>query len=287
MLKQLVRKPDIRAASPRARARNSFGREYFFDIRKGRRFGPAWENDKLAYKLRAGHLLPTMEFSMRLPKAALLLALLVLPQSAGAADRDWYLLQPRNYVIGTGAVAGLPGNQVVHATGPMNIFGYAALRREISLADWRGKRLRISLSLKDTPDARSWVSAVIWNADHSAIVSSNLRNKAGSDDWQTHGFVLDVPRNADRLVISVGMRGENSRKNGTVWVDGATLQAVGDDIALTYSRHLRTNPYTRDDWLDLGMPGESWADGAESAKGLRVTAPRGADFPPISVRGRE
>jgi hypothetical protein len=230
------------------------------------------KNGKLAYQLRAGPS-PKMEFSMRRPLAAALLAILVLPQSAGAADKDWYLLQPHNYVIGNGAVAGMSGNQAVYATGPMNIFEFAVLRREISLADWRGKRVRISLSLKDTPDARSWVSAVIWNADQSAIVSSNLRNRFGSDDWQDHSFVLDVPKNADQLVISVGMRGENSRKHGTVWVDGATLQAVGDGVALTYSRHLRAGPYADDYWLELGMPAGSWTNGAESAKGFRVTLP--------------
>jgi hypothetical protein len=232
------------------------------------------------------------EFSMRLPAIAALFALLVLPQSAGAANTDqgWYLARPAGYAIGAGAVAGMSGNQAVHATGP-TYPGFALLRREISLAEWRGKRVRLSLRLKDTPDARGWVNAVVWNADHSAIVSSNLRNKFGSDDWQAHSFVLDVPGNADRAVLSVGMRGEdalqNDGKNGTVWVDGTTVQEVGDGVPLTYGRHLRAGPYANDYWLDLGRS-KSIYDDWEFEKGPRVSVPREGQFPPVSVRlGRE
>ena len=57
-------------------------------------------------------------------------------------------------------------------------------------------------------------------------------NRAGGA-WQSHTFVLDVPDNATALIVDAGLTG-----NGTVWLDGGTLQAADRALAVSWSERI-------------------------------------------------
>jgi hypothetical protein len=180
--------------------------------------------------------------------AGLLVAVITGGAVANVAGEGWYSVSPDRYEVGV--TSDMLGKQAVHATGRAG-YSPSALQREIPLKAWQGKRVRLTLRLKDTGEVQGWVGVLLWNADGSGLTAGTQSNARGRDDWQSHNFVLDVPANADRLAIRIGMRGEGrGRRHGTVWVDDTALEAVGDGVRTSFTRRLIPAPYKNDGWLD-------------------------------------
>src|SRR5471032_1564631 len=107
---------------------------------------------------------------MRIPALAAF-ALLAACGNAALADAPandgWYLSGPSQpqaapspVHIGAGTTADMAGKQAVYFLkdpGQYNGSNFE-LDRNISLAAWRGKRLRVSLRLKTDGDARAWAN---------------------------------------------------------------------------------------------------------------------------------
>ncbi|MBV9548601.1 MAG: hypothetical protein JO256_02895 [Alphaproteobacteria bacterium] len=190
---------------------------------------------------------------------AFLLALSGAAIAATATASDgWYRV--RGYArwpavpfeIGTGATTGMMGKAAVYFSGDAgwatvrnSQAKYGALQQNIPLAAWRGKRLRLTLRLKDDGDARAWVSLNISDNDRSSVRAETQRNDLGSSVWQSHQFVLDVPADANNLFLSFGLTDE-----GKVWADDLRLEAVSTDVPVTPSEIIRPRAYGSNSWLD-------------------------------------
>lgn len=195
-----------------------------------------------------------------LPLAGFLVFTLIGVAAAATttANDGWY--QVRGYArwpavpfeIGTGVTTGMLGRQAVYFAGDAgwatlrnSLAKYGALRQDIPLQAWRGKRLRLTLRLKNDGGARAWTSLNISDQDRSSIRAAIQRNDSGNEQWQTHQFVLDVPADANTLYLSFGLTDE-----GKVWADEVRLEAVGPAVPLTASETHRPSPFAYDSWLD-------------------------------------
>jgi hypothetical protein len=98
----------------------------------------------------------------------------------------------------------------------------ATLERVIPAAAWRGKRLRLTLRLKNEDKAHGFVLVRVEKENDTGIVTQTQRNTV-SNAWQTHIFVFDVPQNATRIAVDMRSMGYV----GTVWVDEPTLEDAG------------------------------------------------------------
>jgi hypothetical protein len=140
--------------------------------------------------------------------------------------------------FGTGTTKGMNGERAVYVANNQYYSRGASMTRDIPLEAWRGKRIRLSLRLKNEDGARGWAGMSIAYSDTngSAVTDRNVRS--GTDGWQTHRFVVDVPYNATALSLSAGVRGQ-----GKLWVDGITLEAVSADVPVNETRRIiRTAP---------------------------------------------
>jgi hypothetical protein len=196
---------------------------------------------------------------MRIPFLAGVFLFTLIGSAAAAtttANDGWYRV--RGYArwpavpfqIGTGATTGMSGRQAVYFAGDAgwatvrnSLAKYGALQQNVSLRAWRGKRLRLTLRLKDDGDARAWTALNISDDDRSAVHAGIQRNESGSGAWRAHQFVLDVPDDANNLYLDVGLTDE-----GKVWADEVRLEAVSADVPLTPSR--LTRPRSSNAWLD-------------------------------------
>ena len=170
---------------------------------------------------------------MRIPTLAGLILFASLGSLAPAiADESWSVVGtsgngqsplPR-LTTGSGVVAGASENPAVYLSGAGNA---GRLQREIPLDAWRGKRLRLSLRLKNDGNVHAWSRISFRYGDGKQLFTDTQRNIAG-DAWEAHQFVLDVAGDATALVIFVGLEG-----TGKVWVEGLTLEPAGADVPLT------------------------------------------------------
>jgi hypothetical protein len=125
---------------------------------------------------------------------------------------------------------------------------YGRLQRVIPLAAWRGRRLSVSLRLKNDGDARAWAMLQMTQRGRITIAAPQ-RNAPGNGGWETRRFVLNVSDSADALILNVGLTDQ-----GKVWLDSLTLEAVGADVAVTES-HVRNVPLCCDGEWGLGWNG--------------------------------
>ena len=152
---------------------------------------------------------------------------------------------------GAAATAGMSGKEAVYASGQMKRFEerqrvdissvYGTLENRFSLAAWHGKRVRVTLRLKNEGDARAWTTFYVANTDGSGIAPTRVSwNGAGSTAWEPHAFVVDVADNADEFVVRVGIAG-----TGKVWVDAVTMEAVSAEAPSNARRFIDGGQPTR------------------------------------------
>jgi hypothetical protein len=200
-----------------------------------------------------------------------------------AVGDDWYLVpgilrkkadgvispvsmaDPPVFESGIGAVTGAMGGKAIYLRGgaanPVARFytqsrnspdrslqhsfiAYGGLERRIALKEWRGKRISVTVRLKDEGEARAFVSAWMNKSNGTAIRTAARPNKAGGA-LQMHQFVLDVPENATSLAIMVGLTGK-----GTAWLDGMTMMVVDRAMPLSWSERLEGNQYPNSDYFN-------------------------------------
>jgi hypothetical protein len=106
-----------------------------------------------------------------------------------------------------------------------------SILRAIPLADWRGKRVRLSLRLKGEGEARAGAGVEIFKADTNGITPPNQMNTGGNGAWESHQFVLDIPGDATTLFVAASLKG-----HGKLWVDGLRLEPVSTDVPASDTR---------------------------------------------------
>lgn len=191
---------------------------------------------------------------MRLPALATL-ALLAILGAAAAGEEGRSLQGGPSYEAGVGAVAGMTAKQAVYLKGSTpsrrRTYQVGTLERRLALTAWQGRRLRLTLRLKNEGKVSTNASLGIRDADGSGFVAgarnANLNwTSDDSGDWRQQQFVVDVPDTASELILDVRMRDA-----GVVWLDELKLEAMGPDVPL--SRTSRTSfGYSGQGGIDYG-----------------------------------
>jgi len=154
---------------------------------------------------------------MRNPAFALL-ALLSFPGIAIAADRA--------------------GQQAVFIDGFKKEPGWShPLEHSVPAETWRGKRVRLTLNLKNEQDAKAEIALLIAKPNGVILSAPWQQNPRGSDAWQTHQFVMDVPGDATALAIRINLGGK-----GLAQVDDIKFEAVGADVHVGGARRDSLQP---------------------------------------------
>ncbi len=108
--------------------------------------------------------------------------------------------------------------------------GAGTLMQHASIAAWRGKRVRFSAYTK-SQDLADW--AGLWmriTRKGGAVAFDNMQERPlrSTTPWTKHDVVLDVAADATSLDFGLLQSGA-----GTSWIDDATLEVVGNDVATT------------------------------------------------------
>ena len=133
---------------------------------------------------------------------------------------------PAAFRSGIGAVdvaAGGPAYYVTVVNNSLLIKGIAGnFERKLSLAAWRGKRMRLTLRFKTVEEIRAGFTAAV--AQHNEVRRGTQKRWIRTGDrWQTVQFVRDVPADAADLVLDLGLYGK-----GTLWIGDVALEAADD-----------------------------------------------------------
>jgi hypothetical protein len=113
-----------------------------------------------------------------------------------------------------------------------NSFAYATLMKQVDVAPYAGKRVRVSIDVR-TDDAKG--RRDIWARIQGKSSPADGAGLGGAwvtldetADWATHSIVLDVPFNGARLEYGVGIGG-----SGAAWVDNDSVTPVDPTVPLT------------------------------------------------------
>ncbi|HEY7200989.1 MAG TPA: hypothetical protein VIC57_12275 [Candidatus Dormibacteraeota bacterium] len=118
--------------------------------------------------------------------------------------------------------------------------GFGGLQASVPAAEHRGRRVRFSVRLR-TQDASGWAGAWL-RADgpgneRLSFGSTQDRPVSGTTDWRPLAVVVEVPADADRLVMGTILRGR-----GAVRMAGPLLETVDADVPISF-------PYMAHGWL--------------------------------------
>lgn len=97
-----------------------------------------------------------------------------------------------------------------------------------------GKRLRLSGYIK-AEVAEGW--AGLWmrvdGPTGTSLAFDNMQDRPvrGTQDWQRHEIVLDVPEGGTNIAFGVLLAGR-----GRIWIDDFDFEVVGDDVPVTDMR---------------------------------------------------
>jgi hypothetical protein len=177
---------------------------------------------------------------------------------AAALPPDWFPLgdQPEAYEAGPLEGRGPGGKPAlyVHSTGPGGYGHFGGVGQFGPVARLRGRRVRLTAWAR-TQDVEEW--AGVWlrveknDAKHTLQAYDNEHDRPmrGTRAWAQHELVVDVPKDAGRLVFGVFLRGP-----GMVAVSDFRLAPVSLDVPLTGSWG---KPNDEPAGLDLEAPAEA------------------------------
>jgi hypothetical protein len=109
---------------------------------------------------------------------------------------------------------------------------YGTWMRQVDATDYRGKRVRITASVRTQGATRRvdfWARAQAKDSpgDGSGL-GGDWQQLPPDSEWIEKEIVLDVPMKTDRIEYGVGVAGP-----GKVWLESAKVEAVGSDVPLT------------------------------------------------------
>lgn len=130
-------------------------------------------------------------------------------------------LDRRNSMAGVGAYI---KSRQAHARGS------AALFQVIDAEPHRGKRLRVSVMLKSTAvEDAGGIFVDVANDDGILMFDTKRQlTMRGTNDWNPHAFVFDVPDNGTEITVGFALRG-----SGAVWADDFSVEVVDSSVPVT------------------------------------------------------
>jgi hypothetical protein len=108
--------------------------------------------------------------------------------------------------------------------------GSAGVHQIIDVTNYRNKRIRFTAFIKtlDVEDRCGLYLSVSTNGYPTELDDMSNRPIKGTTDWQQFSVVLDVDKDSRRINYGVILAGA-----GTVWIDAAVLETVGEDVVST------------------------------------------------------
>lgn len=115
--------------------------------------------------------------------------------------------------------------------------GFGTLMQQFTAEQYLGKRVRLS-GLVKSQEVAGW--AGLWvrvDSGKDVVAFDNMQNRAiqGTTEWKRYDVVLDVPKNATGIALGILLTGA-----GEVWMNGASFDVVGPDVAVTSSNGAKT-----------------------------------------------
>lgn len=113
------------------------------------------------------------------------------------------------------------------------INGFGTLMQSFKAEKYHGSRLRLTAYIK-TKDVNDW--AGLWmriddyNVYNISLSFDNMYNRPikGNTKWTKYEVILDVPKNASKIVYGVLLSG-----TGQIWIDQINFEEVSRDIPTT------------------------------------------------------
>lgn len=148
--------------------------------------------------------------------------------------------KPTEYAVSIEATAHSGKNAARLACIATQPSGFGTLMQMFDAATYRGKRLRLTASVK-TLDVSGW--AGVWmridGASVPPLAFDNMQDRPikGTTEWAQYTVVLDVPDAAQAIAFGVLLRGA-----GSVWVDDFDFKMVEPQVATTGKPPLPRSP---------------------------------------------
>ena len=117
--------------------------------------------------------------------------------------------------------------------------GMGTLSRSIPAARFRGKRVRLSASLRTREAGRAQLWMRVNGASGQVLSIDDMQNRPlrGTTRWRRYAIVLEVPANASEISYGFLLAG-----SGTVWANDFTVTAVSSTTSVTGGGRSRANP---------------------------------------------
>jgi hypothetical protein len=152
---------------------------------------------------------------------------------SAAIPQGWYLAgtKPADYEVAVDHDADYShyARVVLRATTP-TVDGFGTLMQQIRADDYRGKRVRLSGSLK-ADDVQHW--AGLWmrvNKGNLVVAFDNMQDRAmkGTRGWQDYEIVLEIPLEATDISFGVVLSG-----SGAIWLSHLNFETVPSNVPTT------------------------------------------------------
>lgn len=149
------------------------------------------------------------------------------------AIKSWFLAgsNPKSYEISTIADTERQGKVGCIKSVDKKIKGFGTLMQMVEPGIYKGKRVKLSASIKTT-DVSDWCG--MWfrvDGDNGNSLSfDNMQDRPikNTTPWTKYEIVLDVPNNAIALAYGVLIS-----STGTAYIDNITFEIVGESQAVT------------------------------------------------------
>lgn len=142
--------------------------------------------------------------------------------------------KPGDYEMGVDPAGGRTGGAafIKSKPGTLTPDSFGTAMQQITAAEYRGKRLRLSAYVKAV-DVANW--AGLWmrvdgQPAASPLAFDNMQNRPikGTQDWRRCDIVLDVQAPSVQIAFGVLLSGA-----GQVWFDDLHFEVVGTDVPTT------------------------------------------------------
>jgi beta-lactamase regulating signal transducer with metallopeptidase domain len=204
---------------------SSLERRFTAMLTEPRNRNPLSKKSKLATTLVAMCLL--------LPLVALRVPAQIQSGKSASAPQGWILAgsNPASYQTGIDHQASDKGFSSAYLRSKQSAGeGFGTLMQEFSAAQYAGKRLRLSASVK-ADQLSDW--AGLWmrvDKGSESVAFDNMTDRPikGTTGWQNYEVVLDVPQDATGIAFGVLLS-----KQGNVWLNDVKFQSVGLNVPTT------------------------------------------------------
>lgn len=139
---------------------------------------------------------------------------------------------PQGYEMGVDPAVRFGTSPSAFISGPDGATGYATLMQNFKSDDYRGKRLRLTGTVRT---AGVTGSAVLWlrvdgpqSGQTLALDNMGDRPIVGTTDWTPYSLVLDVDPSSVAVAFGILLTG-----SGEAWLSNLRLEVVGNDVAVT------------------------------------------------------